>query len=110
VTSSLLASIVISQLLILWIAWAILRPQKFEAMSVASQARLLGEASRACRDARERISELDSMVEELQRERATYAEENDALRSQIEELTGRKQMEQHGCMTAAVRRVMGRRG
>jgi hypothetical protein len=93
VTTSLLASIVISQLIILWIAWIILRPQKSEPTSMADQARLLGEASRACRDARERISELDALVVELQQERDAYAEENDALRSQIEELTGREQME-----------------
>ena len=92
-TSSLLASIVISQLIILWIAWTILRPKKFEAMSVARQARLLGESSRALRDTRERICELDTMVMELQIERNEYSRENDELRSQLEELTGREQME-----------------
>lgn len=88
-TPSLLASLIISQLILCWIAWTILHPSKRTASqspaNISDLARMLAETSIAHRDAYELARELADAKQELLIERDALLEENGRLRRESEQ-------------------------
>lgn len=88
-TTSLLASLIISQLILCWIAWTILHPSKRTASQfpndIGDIARMLAETSIAHRDAYELARELADAKQELLIERDAMLEENDRLRRESQQ-------------------------
>lgn len=88
-TPSLLASLIISQLIVCWIAWTILHPGKRTASlsptNISDLARMLAETSIAHRDAYELARELADAKQELLIEWDALLEENDRLRRESQQ-------------------------
>lgn len=85
-TPSLLASVVISQLIVLWLAWTIVRPSRVKCEPDPTElTRMLARASRSLRDMDELARELADAKQELLLERNTLLDENKLLRRDLDQ-------------------------